>query len=219
MLPELEEKCMHLAQEAKKIMRHCKRKVLKPSDIDAALKEIDKSDVSNIFGTYQNEYERYVQEDSTSWRLKNEDINLKDFVSKPIIEAPLKTTIQMHWALLNGEIPLVPENILPPKEKLELKKKESDPLTKFLKKAEPVAPKKKIKMEHKKEIPISQEVKEFYMKFLEMYNIEENDNKHSVEMRVSKAITHDFWAYVELIKTEPSVVPIIPAILDLIFHK
>lgn len=168
LLPELEEKTMHLVQEAKKIMRHSKRKVLKPSDIEAALKEIEHSNVNQVFGCHPYEYEKKTHEDSTHWILKNDNINLAQFFNKPISETPLKTTVQMHWALLNGEVPTVPENIMPPEEKVAHKKKEEDPTTVFLKPKEPAPPKKKINREHKREIPITQEVKDFYNKFLEI---------------------------------------------------
>jgi len=219
---------MHLIQEAKKIMRHSKRRVLKTTDIDSALKQIERSNVNQVFGTYPYEYEKKTNEDTTQWILKNDEINLSQFISKPITETPLKTSIQMHWALLNGEIPLVPENILPPKEKIELKKTEPDPMTVFLKEKTEDKPKRKIKMDHGKgnsrydvwvTIPITQEVKEFFNKFLEMFNIEENDNKHNIELRVSKEVSTDFWSYVIMAKTEPSVVAVIPAIVDFIYNK
>ena len=219
LLPELEEKAMHLVQEAKKIMRHSKRRILKATDIEGALKQIENSHINQVFGCYPYEYEKKTNEDSTQWILKNDDINLTQFLNKPITETPLKTSIQMHWALLNGEVPLVPENIMPPREKIELKKKEEDPMTVLLKPKEQAPVKKKIKMEHKREIPITLEIKEFYNKFLEMYNIEENDNRHSVELRMTKDISYDFSSYLNLVQTEPSVVPVIPAIVDFIYNK
>lgn len=92
-------------------------------------------------------------------------------------------------------------------------------MTILLKPKEQVNTKKKIKMEHKREIPITLEIKEFYNKFLEMYNIEENDNKGSAQLRKSQEVSHDFKEYINLIQTEPSVVPVIPAIVDFIYNK
>ena len=102
----------------------------------------------------------------------------------------------MHWALLNGEVPLVPENILPPKKKTVLKNKEPDPFTVMMKSQEDVAPKKKINIEHVTEIPITKEVMEFCSKFFEMFNIEEHDNKTSYEIRTSNLISPDFSEYI-----------------------
>ena len=238
LLPELEEKTMHLIQEAKKIMRHSKRKVLKANDVEAALKIIEHGNWNQVFGNvnsrdchfnvgsmlykdnfYPWEYEKKVNADSNKWVHKNEDINLLQFISKPITETPLKTSIQMHWALLNGEVPLVPENILPPKKKTVQKNKEPDPFIVLLKPQEEIAPKKKINMEHITEIPITKEVMEFWNKFFEMFNIEEHDNKTSYEMRTSNEISSDFSAYISMLQNEPSVASIIPAVVDFIYNK
>lgn len=218
LLPELEEKAMYLIQEAKKIMRHSKRKVLKSMDIELALKQIEHSHINQVFGSYPYEYEKHTHEDSTQWVLKNEDINLSQFLHKPITEMPLKPSIQMHWALLDGKVPLIAENIPPPKEKKALKIKEVDPLTVILKPKEQIS-KKKVKMEHKKEIAITQEIKEFFSKFLEIYNIEENDNRHSAELRMCNNISKQFDMYIKLIQKEPSIEPVIPAIVDFIYNK
>ena len=86
LLPELEEKTMHLIQEAKKIMRHSKRKVLKASDIDAALKTIEQGNCNQVFGNinardchfnvgsmmhkdtfYPWEYEKKANAESNKW--------------------------------------------------------------------------------------------------------------------------------------------------------
>jgi hypothetical protein len=160
-----------------------------------------------------------VHEDTTQWVLKNETINLSQFLTmKPVTETPLKTSLQMHWALLDGHVPLVPENMLPPKEKVEMKKSEPDPMTVILKKKE-VVPKKKISRDHKREIPLTKEIKEFYTKFLEIYNIEEIDNRTGEEKRKTTVISSDFLKYFDIVRSEPSVVNVIPAIVDFIYNK
>ncbi|CAI2364684.1 unnamed protein product [Moneuplotes crassus] len=223
MLPELEEKTMHLVQEAKKIMRHSKRKVLKPSDIDLALKMLEKNiefsaPLAQIMGSAPFEFEKRITEENTQWTVKNEDLNLMQFLNKPIIETPLKIGLEMHWALINGEMPIVSENILPPKEKRNLKKKEEDPFTHSLLPKEPSI-KKKLRMEFKKELSVTKEVMEFYSKFLEIFQVEENENIQTLSQRTSLEISSQLTMYIDLISKEPSIVDVVPAIFDFIYKK
>ena len=218
MIPELEEKVMHLVQEAKKVMRHSKRRILKPLDIELALKQIERSTINRVIGTGTYEYEKKVTEENSKWVLKNEDINLMQFLNKPITETPLKISLEMHWALINGEVPLIAENIMPPKEKMNLQKKNPDPLKTILKPKDTVS-KKKMRLEHKKEISISQEVMEFYNKFLEIYQTEESDTLQSLGQWVTLAISPTLKNYIFLVEKEPSIVDIVPAIFDFILQK
>jgi len=218
MLPEVEEKAMHLVQEAKKIMRNSRRKILKPSDIELALKLIEKPHINQVVGSAPFEYEKKITEDNTQWLLKNEDINLVQFLNKPLVETPLKIGLEMHWALINGEVPLVPENILSPKAIVNFKKREEDPFTIKLTEKHPSI-KKKLRIEHRKEKPITNEVMEFFYKFLEIFQVEENDNVKALSQRISLNISDQLTQYINLVAKEPSIVDIVPPIFDFIYKK
>lgn len=186
--PEIEEKTLHLIQEAKKIMRHSKRKVLKACDIALALKQIEHNSSIN-----------HVYEDNTNLALKTEDINLFHYIQKPITETPLQPTLQMHWALLNGEVPLVPENMLPPEEKAAFKKPQQFEFE--FEKPKEVKPTKKVrKLDFKQEIAITKEVKEYYHKFIETFNIDEISNKTSFVLRNALYVSPELENYIKMLE-------------------
>ena len=113
LVPEVEGKVLTLLKEAKKMMKHSKRRYLKTTDIDLALAKLETGHMGNAFGTSQYEYQSRIVEGEAQMVLVNKEVDLEKVVGQPIKETPLDTKVEFYWAQLGGKTPAVPQNYPP----------------------------------------------------------------------------------------------------------
>ncbi len=78
--PELESKVINLLKEAKKMMKHSKRKYLKASDLDLGLAKLETGHMGKAFGSAPYEYRSRIVDGEEQMVLSNKEIPLEQVV-------------------------------------------------------------------------------------------------------------------------------------------
>ncbi|VVC45247.1 Histone-fold,TATA box binding protein associated factor (TAF),Armadillo-like helical,TAF6, C-terminal HEAT [Cinara cedri] len=100
-------------QESKKFMMHSKRCKLLISDIDNALKAFG---IEPVFGFHSKQHLPFKYASGGGRELHytdDKDIDLIEFVNKPLAKLPLDISIHCHWLAIDGIQPNIPENPSP----------------------------------------------------------------------------------------------------------
>jgi histone H3/H4 len=98
LLPEIEYKTLTLLKEAKKLMKHSKRRYLKGQDIDLALKKMETGSMSAAFGSVPYEYAPEIKDGEEHMVLVNKEVPIINSIEKgQIKETPLDTKLEFYW--------------------------------------------------------------------------------------------------------------------------
>lgn len=104
---DLEYRVKELCQEASKFMYASHRSKLTIDDINYAL--ISRN-IDPLFG-YDPTESLSFKKLQNFYYIPDEEIDLEDFLNKPLPKVPLKPLIQSHWLAIEGIQPQIPENI------------------------------------------------------------------------------------------------------------
>lgn len=104
---DLEYRVKEHTQEAAKFMYASKRTILTIDDINLAL---ESRNIEPLYGYDPNETLNFKSL-SNFYYTPDEEIDLEDFLNKPLPKIPLKPVLQAHWLAIEGVTPLIPENI------------------------------------------------------------------------------------------------------------
>lgn len=105
---DLEYRIKELAQEATKFMYASHRTKLSIDDINYAL--ISRN-IDPLFGYDPTEQLNFKQLNNIFY-VPDEEIELEDFLNKPLPKIPQKPVIQSHWLAIEGVQPQIPQNII-----------------------------------------------------------------------------------------------------------
>lgn len=105
---DLEYRVKELIQESAKYMYASRRTKLSIDDINYAL---ESRNIDPLFGYDPNEPLNFKSL-SNFYYTPDEEIDLEEFLNKPLPKIPLKPVIQAYWLAIEGVTPLIPENIV-----------------------------------------------------------------------------------------------------------
>lgn len=104
---DLEYRIKELCQEAAKFMHASHRRKLNTSDINNAL--ISRN-VEPLFGYESQEILMFKGLPSGSFYVPDEEIDLEEYLEKPLPKIPLRPYIQSHWLAIEGVQPPIQQN-------------------------------------------------------------------------------------------------------------
>lgn len=105
---DLEYRIKELAQEATKFMYASHRTKLTIDDINYALLS---RNIDPLFGYDPTEQLSFKQVNNIFY-VPDEEIELEDFLNKPLPKIPQRPVIQSHWLAIEGVQPQIPQNII-----------------------------------------------------------------------------------------------------------
>ncbi|KAM0674381.1 histone H4-like TAF Taf6 [Gurleya vavrai] len=108
MSQDLEYRIKELCQEATKFMHASHRTKLSIDDINYAL--ISRN-IDPLFG-YDSSEVLSFKNINNYYYMPDEEIDLEEFLNKPLPKIPAKTTITSHWLAIEGVQPQIPQNPL-----------------------------------------------------------------------------------------------------------
>ena len=108
---ELEEKMLMIVKQAVKYMRVTKRKTMKIDDLTNAMKFYNFNAPIGYEPYNIAEYEK-IEGINGLWRLKQNIIDIDEYISKPLEPIPMKPIPHFYWFCLNGKRPEIPENFI-----------------------------------------------------------------------------------------------------------
>ena len=99
-------------QEATKFSRHAHRRRLECQDINHALQV---RDMEQLYGFSSSDRRRYSQVAGApdTFRLDDTLHRCEDVINKDLPPTPVDAGLQLHWFLVNGIKPRIPENEVP----------------------------------------------------------------------------------------------------------
>jgi hypothetical protein len=99
-------------QEATKFCRHACRRRLECKDVNHALRI---RDMEPMYGFSSSDKRRYSQVAGApdAFRLDDTLHRCEDVISRNLPPTPVEAVLQMHWFLVNGIKPRIPENKVP----------------------------------------------------------------------------------------------------------
>ena len=110
---DVEYRLKGIVQEAMKFMRHSKRKRMKCSDMDCAMRA---KNVEPLYGFESAEYYPFKHTTGGSKEYfypDDKELELTDLISAPLPALPLDATLRAHWLAVDGVQPAIPENPAP----------------------------------------------------------------------------------------------------------
>ena len=110
---DLEYRVKEIVQDGIKFMRHSKRRRLKCSDLDCALRA---KNVEPLYGFDCAEYYpfKHVTGGSKEYFYPDDkELELGDLISAPLPALPVDATLRAHWLAVDGVQPAIPENPAP----------------------------------------------------------------------------------------------------------
>ncbi|EED44428.1 transcription initiation factor TFIID subunit [Enterocytozoon bieneusi H348] len=121
---DLEYRIKEVCQEAAKFMHASHRKKLNTSDVNNAL--ISRN-VEPLFGYESQEILIFKGLPSNSYFVPDEEIDLEEYLDKPLPKIPLRPYIQSHWLAIEGVQPPIQQNPII----LERQQPKNDPISNF----------------------------------------------------------------------------------------
>eukprot|EP01127_Copromyxa_protea_P020825 TRINITY_DN7007_c0_g1_i1.p1 TRINITY_DN7007_c0_g1~~TRINITY_DN7007_c0_g1_i1.p1 ORF type:complete len:502 (-),score=82.94 TRINITY_DN7007_c0_g1_i1:107-1459(-) len=96
-----------------KFMKHGKRSKLSCEDVNHSLKLT----TNEIFYGYgfrgPLNYIRCGVKENELFQIEDKEMDLKDVIASPLPKCPRETSFQVHWLAIDGNVPLIPQNVDP----------------------------------------------------------------------------------------------------------
>ncbi|KAF2285701.1 hypothetical protein GH714_007284 [Hevea brasiliensis] len=107
--PDVEYRVREIMQEAIKCMRHSRRTTLTAEDVDSAL---SLRNVDPVYGFASGDPLRFKRAAGHKdlYYIDDKDVEFKDVIEAPLPNAPLDTSVKVHWLAIEGVQPAIPEN-------------------------------------------------------------------------------------------------------------
>lgn len=104
--------CKLFVQEARKFSRHGCRRRLECPDVNYALQA---RDMEQLYGMNSDDRRRYSKIAGASDAFQIDDTlhRCQDLIHQPLPPPPLEVGVSMHWFIVNGIKPRIPENAVP----------------------------------------------------------------------------------------------------------
>ncbi|KNC33218.1 hypothetical protein FF38_10042, partial [Lucilia cuprina] len=112
MAMDVEYRLHEVIEQARKFMRHSKRRTLSTKDISAALKVLN---VEPLYGYDGNSTTRFRETvvgngQSVYYIDEEEEVDLEKLISESIPKVPREPTYTAHWLAIEGVQPAIPQN-------------------------------------------------------------------------------------------------------------
>ena len=110
---DVEYRLKEVVQEAVKFMRHSRRKRMKCSDVDCAMRA---KNVEPLYGLEFSEHHPFKHTTGGSkeyFYSDDKELELSDLINAPLPPLPVDTTLRAHWLAVDGVQPAIPENPAP----------------------------------------------------------------------------------------------------------
>lgn len=107
---DLEYRLKEIVQNATKFMRHSKRKRMKCSDIDCAMRA---KNVEPLYGFESADYHPFKHATSGNkdyYFPDDKELELTDLINAPLPRLPVDVTLRAHWLAVEGVQPTIAEN-------------------------------------------------------------------------------------------------------------
>ena len=113
MAEDLEYRLKEIVQDGLKFMRHSKRRRMKCSDLDCAMRA---KNVEPLYGLESAEFSPFKHTTGGSkeyFYTEDKELELNDLISAPLPALPVDATLRAHWLAVEGVQPAIPENPAP----------------------------------------------------------------------------------------------------------
>ena len=110
---DLEYRLKEIVQDGLKFMRHSKRRRMKCSDLDCAMRA---KNIEPLYGFDSAEYCPFKHTTGGSKEYfypDDKEFELTDLISAPLPALPVDATLRAHWLAVDGVQPAIPENPAP----------------------------------------------------------------------------------------------------------
>ena len=110
---DVEYRLKEIVQDGIKFMRHSKRRRMKCSDIDCAMRA---KNIEPLYGFDCAEYHPFKHTTGGSneyFYPDDKELELTDLISAPLPALPVDVTLRAHWLAVEGVQPAIPENPAP----------------------------------------------------------------------------------------------------------
>ena len=241
---EIEEKILLILQQAKKFMRISKRKTLKVDDLNNSIKFYNFIPLIGYDSYATSEYEK-IENIKGLWRPKQNIVDIEEYLSKPLTAYPMKPFPHFHWFTIEGKKPNISENFIREEIKdinaynLSIKNTKNKILQSI--EQQQIQQQEKIlneqimqsynianninnnENENKKNITkpvihnISKELQIFFENFKQRFRKEIKINKLNISNPYLK-ITKELEVSMQVIKTSPGVVELLPYIIEFLMN-
>eukprot|EP00892_Ulva_mutabilis_P000237 jgi/Ulvmu1/10213/UM060_0013.1 len=110
--PDVEYRVRDILQEARKFSHHGCRRRLECPDVNHALQA---RDMEQLYGVNPDDRRRYSQVSGAPEAFQIDDTlhRCQDIIHQPLPPPPVEVGVSMHWFLVNGIKPRIPENAVP----------------------------------------------------------------------------------------------------------
>ena len=110
---DMEYRLKEVVQDGLKFMRHSKRRRMKCSDLDCAMRA---KNIEPLYGFDSAEYSPFKHTTGGSKEYfypDDKEFELADLISAPLPALPVDATLRAHWLAVDGVQPAIPENPAP----------------------------------------------------------------------------------------------------------
>lgn len=107
--PDVEYRLREIIQEATKFMRHSKRSSLATVDIDNALRLKNVEPLYGFGGKHPARFARAAGFPDVFY-VEDRDLNIDQVIEAPLPKVPVDIGVMVHWLVVDGVQPAIPEN-------------------------------------------------------------------------------------------------------------
>ena len=107
---DVEYRLKEIVQDAMKFMRHSKRKRMKCSDLDCALRAKNVEPLYGFDYAEHHPFKHAMGGNKEYFYPDDKELELADLVNAPLPRLPVDTTLRSHWLAVEGVQPAIPEN-------------------------------------------------------------------------------------------------------------
>lgn len=107
---DVEYRLKEIVQDAMKFMRHSKRKRMKCSDLDCALRAKNVEPLYGFDSAEHHPFKHTMGGNKEYFYPDDKELELADLINAPLPRLPVDTTLRSHWLAVEGVQPAIPEN-------------------------------------------------------------------------------------------------------------
>ncbi|KAL7751824.1 histone H4-like TAF Taf6, SAGA complex subunit [Sorochytrium milnesiophthora] len=107
LIQDVEYRLREVLQEAKKFMRHSRRTILLPEDVNSALSV---KNVEPLYGYMSPEPAKFKRAAQDLFYLEDEELDFEKVLSTPLPKLPMEISFTGHWLAIEGVQPAIPQN-------------------------------------------------------------------------------------------------------------